>query len=198
MEKIDLTHDLKQLYSASARSIVVVDVPSLQFLMVDGYGDPNTTPVFQQHVDALYSLSYTLKFMLKKKPDGTDFKVMPLEGLWWMDDLDHKDDWKWTLMILQPDFITAGHLEEACGQLRKKKDLPSLDSIRLQRLEEGKAVQILHIGPYSDEGPKIEQLHSYMTGHGFRSNGKHHEIYLSDPRRVPPEKWKTILRQPVK
>lgn len=198
MQKIDLSRELKYLYSASAHEVTRVDVPLLQFLMIDGYGDPNSTPSFQQDIASLYSLSYTMKSTLKKMSNGRDFKVMPLEGLWWMDDLHHKNDWKWTLMILQPKFITESHLDEAKRQIRRKKDLSSLNHVRLERLDEGNAVQILHIGPYSEEGEAIEYLHNYIADSGLSSNGKHHEIYLSDPKRVPPERWKTILRQPVK
>ncbi len=198
MEKIDLSRELRYLYSASARDIKLVEVPPLQFLMIDGYGDPNSTPSFQEDINSLYSLSYTIKFTFKKMAIGRDFKVMPLEGLWWMDDMHHKNDWKWTLMILQPKFVTGSHLESAKEQVGRKKKLTSLDHVRLERFDEGKAVQILHVGPYSQEGQAIEQLHEYMASYGYSPNGKHHEIYLSDPKRVSPERWKTILRQPVK
>ena len=198
MDKIDLSRELRYLYSASARNIKLVEVPQLQFLMIDGYGDPNSTPSFQEDINSLYSLSHTIKMTFKKMAKGKDFKVMPLEGLWWMDDLHHKNDWKWTLMILQPKFVTETYLDHAKDQVYRKKKLSSLDHVRLERLDEGKAVQILHVGPYSQEGSAIGQLHDYMADNGYTSNGKHHEIYLSDPKRVSPDRWKTILRQPVK
>ena len=170
--------------------------------MVDGEGDPNNSTAFQQAVEALYSLSYTLKFSLKKSPRGLDYGVMPLEGLWWADDPRvfydaDKSKWKWTAMILQQDFIARPQVDAAFEEVRKKKNPAALNLVRLEKLEEGLSAQILHLGPFSAEGPVIQRMHDFIEASGKRLRGRHHEIYLSDPRRTAPEKLKTILRQPM-
>ncbi|MGM9426428.1 GyrI-like domain-containing protein [Hydrogenophaga sp. MI9] len=200
-EKIDLKKTLKDLYLASAKEPAVVEVPTLRYLMVDGEGDPNTAPAYAEAVEALFSVSYTAKFMVKKGPQAIDYGVMPLEGLWWSDDLSAfrtgaKDRWKWTAMVLQPDFVSDELIAEAIDEVRKKKKLPGVDRLRLDRLTEGRCAQILHVGPFSEEGPTIERLHDFITGRSAL-RGKHHEIYLSDIRRAEPAKWKTIVRQPM-
>ena len=202
MPKTDLKKELKHLYSPSAKEVALVEVPEMNFLMVDGAGDPNSSPAFQEAVEALYGVSYTLKFSVKKG-GGPDYAVAPLEGLWWMDDpkgfdVDKKDQWKWTLMIAQPDFITSSMVEDAVKQVKGKKDSPSLAGIRFDTHDEGAAVQIMHIGPYAEEGPTIAKLHDFSEQNGYELTRKHHEIYLSDPRRCAPEKMKTILRHPVR
>ncbi len=201
MEKLDHKKELKGIYSASAKKENFVDVPKMNFLMVDGMGDPNTSEDFTQAIEALFSLSYTIKFMIKKT-EGTDYAVMPLEGLWWADDMSNfaanKDAWKWTVMVMQPDFVTLGHFEKALGEVKKKKPLPALDKVRFEAFAEGKCAQVMHIGPFSEEGPTIQRLHDFIKESGFKLSGKHHEIYLSDMRRTAPEKLKTIIRQPVK
>lgn len=202
MKKIDLKKDLKHLYAASGKKIVLVDVPRMNFLMMDGQGDPNTAEAYSDAVQALYTLSYTLKFMIKKGELAIDYGVMPLEGLWWTDDMadfspDNKDIWKWTAMIMQPAWVTADLVEEARRQAAKKKPLPAISEVRFEGFEEGKAVQCLHVGPYADEGPTIERLHQFIRDQGLELAGKHHEIYLSDPRRADPAKLKTIIRQPA-
>jgi len=204
MAKIDLKAQLKHLYFPSAKEPTIVEVPKMNFLMIDGRGDPNTAPVFQQAIQVLYSLSYTMKFMLKQEKGGPDSVVMPLEGLWWSDDMGHfagdtkKDLWQWTAMIAQVDFVTPDLIEQARAELKaKKKDLPGLDLARLEVYDEGKAAQIMHIGPYSGERPAIARLHDFIKSQGCRLRGKHHEIYMSDPRRVAPEKLKTVIRQPI-
>jgi hypothetical protein len=202
METIDYKKQYKALYNASAQKMEIIDVPGMNFLMIDGAGDPNTVEPFRQGIEALYSVSYTVKFMVKKGPSGTQYTVMPLEGLWWMDDMtgfdmDRKDDWKWTLMIMQPDFITEELISEAISAVGKKKELPALVQIRFERFHEGKCAQVLHIGSYADEPATIERLHEFVWNRGFKLRGKHHEVYLSDPRRTAPEKLKTIVRQPV-
>ena len=174
----------------------------MNFLMVDGSGDPNKSPEFQEAVEALYGVSYTLKFSVKKS-GGPDYAVMPLEGLWWMDDpegfdIEKKDQWKWTVMIAQPDFITSAMVEDAVRQVKSKKDSPSLSRMRFESYSEGAAVQIMHIGPYAEEGPTVARLHDFARANGYELAGKHHEVYLSDPRRCAPEKMKTIMRQPVR
>lgn len=203
MEKLDLKKKWKHLYQPPATAITAVDVPPLTYLMVDGEGDPNTSRAFEQAIEALYSLSYTLKFSLKKSPQPVDYGVMPLEGLWWADDprafhqID-KSTWKWTAMILQPDFIERGQVEAAFEEVRRKKNPTALDKVRLERLEEGSSAQILYVGPFADEGPTIQRIHDFIHAAGKELCGKHHEIYLSDPRRTAPEKLKTIIRQPMK
>ena len=203
MKKLDLKKQWKHLYQPSATKITAVDVPRLTYLMVDGEGDPNTSLAFEQAIEALYSLSYTLKFSLKKSPQPIDHGVMPLEGLWWADDpgvfhLQDKSKWKWTVMILQPDFIGNTQVRAAFEQVRRKKNPAALDKVRLERLDEGTAAQILYVGPFSAEGPTIQRIHDFIHAAGKELTGKHHEIYLSDPRRTAPEKLRSILRQPMK
>jgi len=201
MDKIDLRKERPDLWKASAKAPTMVDVPAMHFLMVDGEGDPNTSAAFQQAIEALYGLSYTLKFA-SKMGRGIDWKVMGIEGLWWADDPEafragRKDEWRWTLLIAQPDVVTAEAVEAARETLRQKKNPAALDRVRLERFDEGLSAQMLHVGPYSEEGPTIERLHAFIRDEGYDLAGKHHEIYLSDPRRVAPEKLKTILRHPV-
>jgi hypothetical protein len=202
MEKLDLKKQWKHLYQPKADKIVAVDVPPLTYLMVDGEGDPNISQSFQEAVEALYSLSYTLKFSLKKSPRAIDYGVMPLEGLWWADDprafhLADKAAWKWTVMILQPEFISRREVDAAFAEVRKKKNPAALGRVRFESLTEGPSAQILYLGPFAEEGPTIQRMHDFIHAAGKELRGKHHEIYLSDPRRTAPEKLKTILRQPM-
>ncbi len=202
MAKIDYRRTMKALYCPSAREAAIVDVPAMNFLMIDGAGDPNGSKAFQEAVEALFSLSYTIKFAVKKGPSGIDYAVMPLEGLWWMEgpggfDPARKDLWKWTAMIAQPDAVTRDLFRAAAAQAAEKKELPALSRIRFEAFAEGQAAQILHIGPYAAEGPTIEKVHRFAADNGFRLRGKHHEIYLSDLRRTAPEKLKTVVRHPV-
>ena len=199
--KIDLRKELKHLYNPSSKQIAIVDVPEMNFLMIDGQGDPNTSQAYQDAVEALYSVAYTLKFMVKKGEPAVDYAVMPLEGLWWVEDMtqfsvNDKDAWKWTSMIMQPEYVTEELLQEALKQVGKKKDLPALSGMRFESFREGQAAQILYFGPYSDEGPTIERIHRFIVEQGRRLLGRHHEIYLSDPRRTAPAKLKTVIRQP--
>ena len=201
MARVDFKKELKHLYGASAKEVSLVEVPEMNSLMIDGTGDPNSVPEFQQAVEALYGISYTLKFMIKKA-QATDYVVMPLEGLWWTEDMsqfsiEDKGAWQWTLMIMQPEFVTSQLVEQAIDQVRQKKDPPALGKVRFAALHERLGAQIMHIGPYGDEGPTIEKLHSFIRENGYELTGKHHEVYLSDPRRTAPEKLKTIIRQPV-
>jgi hypothetical protein len=201
MKKIDFKKELKDLYRPSAKTVGVVDVPKMNFLMTDGMGDPNTSQSYQEAIAALFSVSYALKFMIKKGERAIDYGVMPLESLWWADDMkffqdEEKDKWHWKAMIMQPEFISADTFSEAAAQASKKKQLPALSRLRFEDLTEGAAVQILHLGPFSDEGPTIERLHQYIEEQGFQRSGRHHEIYLSDFRRTAPEKLRTIIRQP--
>ncbi len=177
-------------------------MPQLNFLLIDGKGDPNISRDFQDAIATLYSVAFTLKFMVKKGPAAIDYVVPPLEGLWWTDDMAQfsvsaKSDWSWTVMIMQPDFITRELFNAALTEVNKKKDPPALAKLRLEPFNEGTAVQILHIGPVANEAPTIAKLHDFIHAHGWSLRDRHHEIYLSDPQRVPPEKLKTIIRQPI-
>jgi hypothetical protein len=174
----------------------------MNFLMVDGEGDPNRSKSFSDAIEALYPVAYTLKFMAKKGSLAVDYGVLPLEALWWADDLSaftlgKKDDWKWTIMIMQPDLITREMVKDAIAEVAKKKKPVSLPLVRFESFREGKAAQTLHIGHFSEEGPTIERVHKFIEGLGSQRVGKHHEIYLSDLRRTAPEKWKIIVRQPM-
>lgn len=201
MQKLDLKKELKHLYAPSAKEVSVVDVPEMTFLMVDGEGDPNTSEAYKQAVEALYAVSYTLKFMVKKGEAGVDYAMMPLEGLWWADDMSRfsvhdKGNWKWTAMILQPAYVTRDLFEEARQRTAKKKNPPALPKLRFEGFREGTAAQIMHNGPYSEEGPNIERLHRFIVDQDHELRGKHHEIYLKDPGRTAPERLKTVIRQP--
>jgi hypothetical protein len=203
MTKVDFKKQLKHLYQPSPKEFVVVDVPPMQFLMIDGHGDPNTAQEYQDALEALYAVAYTQKFASKKVLE-MDYVVPPPEGLWWAEDMDvftassDKGTWDWTMMIMQPEWVTQEMFEEAVAQVEKKKNPPALPRLRLEMYDEGLAVQIMHIGPYDAEGPTIARMHAFIAENGYEPAGKHHEIYLSDPRRTAPEKMKTVLRQPMK
>jgi hypothetical protein len=202
VEKIDHKKEYSALYKPNAKAVAVVDVPAFNFLMIDGQGDPNTSEAYAHAVQALFSLSYTLKFMVKKSSLAIDYSVMPLEGLWWADDMsvftaDEKSQWKWTMMIMQPEYIDKNLVDTAVAALTKKKNLPALNVVRFESFAEGLCAQILHVGPFADEGPTVAKVHAHIEANGTLA-GKHHEIYLSDIRRAAPEKWKTIVRQPMK
>ena len=199
--KVDLRKELKHLYAPSAKEVLAVNVPKMNFLMIYGMGDPNTSQEYKDAVEALFSLSYAIKFMIKKEK-SIDYAVMPLEGLWWVDDMtrfsvENKNEWKWTSMIMQPEYVTKKIVNEALDETRKKKNLPALSKIRFEAFSEGPSAQIMHIGPFSAEGPTIEKIHNFIKKQGYKLSGKHHEIYLSDPRKSAPEKMKTVLRQPM-
>jgi hypothetical protein len=201
VSKIDLKKQLRHLYQPPAKEVVAVEVPELQFLMVDGAGDPNTSPEYAQAVEALFAVSYTVKFMVKKA-EGIDYAVMPLEGLWWADDLtafvaNDRSKWRWTMMIMQPSFVVRDVFGAAIADVAKRKALPAVGKLRLETFTEGSCAQVLHVGPFTAEGPTIERLHAFIDSRTGR-RGKHHEIYLSDIRRADPAKWKTIIRQPMK
>jgi hypothetical protein len=200
--KVDFKRELPELYSAK-REATFVEVPELQFAMVDGHGDPNEAPEYVEAVQALFSVSYSARFALKRAPDGLDYGVMPLEGLWWAKDMrafttGDKSSWDWTMMIMQPGQVTREVFDDACGAALKKKSLPAIKRLRLESFSEGSSAQLLHIGPYATEGPTIQRLHEFVAGEGGEPVGKHHEIYLNDPSRTAPEKLRTIIRQPVR
>ncbi len=199
MTKIDLRKELKRYYSAK-RKPELIDVPEGRFLTILGEGDPNG-PEYQEAMRALYGLSYTLKF--SQKAEGRDYTVMHLEGLWWVDggvfDISNpapRETWRWKSMIRQPDFITGEMVEEARPKVREKSG-PKVDEVKLESFHEGLCAQVLHVGPYSEEGSTVQLLHGFIEESGYRPRGDHHEIYLGDPRRTKPENLKTILRQPV-
>lgn len=201
-DKVDLKKSL-DAYHAKVGQFRVLDVPDLQYLMIDGHGNPNASPAFTEAVEALYPVAYTLKFA-SKRDLGRDFVVMPLEGLWWADDMDSftaardKSRWDWTLMIMQPEWIDRAMFAAAVDQVRAKSRPVRLDGIRLEPLSEGRCVQTLHVGAFDDEADVLARMHdAFIPGNGLRMVGKHHEIYLSDMRRVAPEKQRTVLRQPV-
>lgn len=202
MEKIDFRKSLKALYSPPAGEFVLVDAPPIQFVKVDGEGDPNTASAYQTAVEWLYGVSYAMKFAAKTAL-GRDYVVPPLEGLWWADDpksfiTREKDQWHWTMMILVPDFVSHGMFEKAAAKTGAKRGQPP-QSLRFEGYSEGISLQTLHVGSYDDEGPLLARLHDQvMPDMGMTFNGPHHEIYLSDPRRTEAAKLKTVLRQPVK
>ena len=200
--KVDFKRELRDFYCAT-RHPQLVEVPELSFLMLDGHGDPNTAPEYGEAVQALYSVAYTARFALKKAPDGLDYGVMPLEGLWWAPDMTvfttaDKSSWDWTMMIMQPAQVTTEVFEDARATASRKKSLPAIERVRLEPLAEGRSAQVLHVGPYAAEGPVIQGLHGFIADQGYELDGKHHEIYLNDPTRSTPEKLRTIIRQPVR
>jgi len=207
MIKLDLRKELKYLYVPSAKKKEIVEVPRFQFAMIDGQieagQEPSTSETFQQALTALYGISYTLKFTSKlRKENPIDYPVMALEGLWWVEggefDINRKEDWHYTLMMLQPDHITGEMFQDALAQLRKKRgDGPSLEKLRLESFQEGLCVQTMHVGPYANEPATIAKMNAFAAENGYRLRGKHHEIYLGDPRRAAPEKLKTVLRHPI-
>ncbi len=199
MPKVDLKRQLKDVYSARRRP-ALVDVPDMQFLMVDGAGAPEGTE-YQQALQALYGVAYPVKMALKRA-GVIDYTVMPLEGLWWTPEgvsfyETSREDWLWTAMIMQPDEVTDDLFQRVVEEVSEKKGLPALDKLRLSRFHEGLCAQVLHVGPYSEEGPTIQRLLEFIEEQGLSRRGKHHEIYLGDPRRAAPERLRTIIRLPV-
>lgn len=202
--RLDYKKTQKELYLPSAKSPVILDIPEMKFFMIDGRGNPNTSQEYKDAVTTLYAVSYALKMkVIKKTSPGKDYVVPPLEGLWYMDDMskwsvNNKDEWLWTSMIRIPDFITESQIQKAIGIAKETKDPPSLNKLQYETYKENTAVQILYLGKYSDEGPTIQILHEYAKERGYTLNGKHHEIYLSDPRRIKDwSKCKTVIRQPI-
>jgi hypothetical protein len=198
---LDLRRERRELYTA-ARTPAIVDVPELPYLVIDGHGDPNTAPAYSEAVSALYTVAYTIRFALKRGPAALDAPVMPLEGLWWTADMatfttEDKSAWDWTMMIAVPPQVDGAFVADARAAAAGKKRLPGIERVRLQQYREGRAAQVLHVGPYSAEGPTIAALHAFIAAQGLEPSGKHHEIYLGDPGRTAPEKLRTIIRQPV-
>ena len=204
MMKIDFKKEWKHLYNPPKTKFTILDIPKLQFLMVDGHGDPNTAREYEEAIEALYGVAYKMKFISKKTLEK-DYVVPPLEGLWWAEDMAafsserDKSQWDWTMMIMTPEWIEAEMFTLALDEVRKAKNPAALDKVRLEYYHEGLSVQIMHVGSFDDEGPVLEEMHDkFIPANGYIENGKHHEIYLSDFRKVSPDKLKTVLRQPVR
>lgn len=207
MTKEDLKKEEKEFYTAPKKDPVIVEVPEMRFLMIDGKGDPNTSKEYQEAMETLFPVSFKAKF-ISKREKSKDYVVMPLEGLWWVDNMEDftvedKSGWKWTAMIRQPDFISQRMIKDAILEVEEKKNPPAISKIRFVKFQEGLSAQIMHIGPYSEEGPTVEKLHNFIHEKGYQFNGskpgeRHHEIYLSDVRRSKPERLKTIIRQPIR
>ncbi len=201
MTKIDFKKEFKHLYSPPKGKFSIVDVPAMNFLMVDGVGYPVGNLLYEQALETLYGMSYGLKFA--SKAQGKDYVVPPLEGLWWMENMnefsmDRKDEWEWTMMIMQPEWVTRNMVDGVIVDVAQKKDLPALEKLRLKIYHEGLSVQTFYVGPYSEEGPTIASMHAHIETEEYLLTGKHHEIYLNDARKTAPEKLKTVIRQPIK
>lgn len=201
MESLDFRKEYQAFLKPKQGQVEFVTVPDLHFLMLDGIGDPNTSSDYQASFAALYGIAYTLKFKFKKER-GIDYNLLAIEGLWWVKNMEffsteRKDDWRWTMMLFQPDFISTADVSEAVTDIAMKKHVPGLERVRYEVYEEGLSAQIMHLGSYSEEKPTIDLLHQSIAEQGYTRRGKHHEIYLGDPRKSTPEKLKTIIRQPV-
>ena len=202
--KVDFKKKFKELYLPSAKEVVEIEVPEMQFLMIDGMGSPGDSKEYLDALATLYPIAFKTKFLSKAK--GKDYVVPPLEGLWWADDMNdfiegNRDKWKWTMMIMQPEWITQEMIDEAITITTEKKPELSklLPNLHLEKYKEGKGAQIMHIGPYSEEGPTVQKVHDFIQKEGGKFDGhknKHHEIYLSDPRKANPATMKTVIRQP--
>ena len=202
--KLDFKKTQKELYQPKAKEVVIVEVPEMQFLMIDGMGSPGDSKEYQEALATIYPVAFKTKFLSKAK--GKDYVVPPLEGLWWADDMNdfrsgNREKWKWTMMIMQPEWITKELIKEAIEITRKNKPELSelLTKLRIENYNEGKTAQIMHLGPFSEEGPTIDKVHNFIEKQNGKFDGfnqKHHEIYLSDPRRAKPENMKTVIRQP--
>ena len=202
-KKIDIKKQFPEQYNPPIKP-QIIDIPKIWYFMVDGEGYPGDNPLYQEAMQLLYGASYTLK-MSVMKPKGKDYVVPPLEGLWWANDMtvfsesfmERKSEWKWTSMIRIPDFVTEEEIKKALNLFEEKKNPPSFHKLRYEHYEEGTVVQVLYFGPYSEEGPVIENMHKYAESEGYSLHRKHHEIYLSDPRRTKPERLRTVIRQPI-
>jgi hypothetical protein len=202
MLEIDLRKKLKHLYAAPTGEPCLVEVPEFNFLMFDGIGDPDKNPRFQDGINALYSLAFTLKFSLKKSADPVDYPVLPLEGLWWAEDMNdfvrlNKERWQWSLRLSLPEFITSAQVDRAREDLLGRGKTAALREVRFEPFAEGLCAQIMHRGPYGDVASTVSRLHEFIQSQGYGFRGLHHEIYLGDPRRCKPENLRTILRQPI-
>lgn len=212
METIDLRRELHNLYTGSPKRFELVDVPELSYLAISGAIEPghgpSDSPGFEASLQALYGLAYTLRFGLKKRAESpVEFPVMPLEGQWSLTggdfDLARPDNWDYRLLIVVPDLIDEDDVAWALGQLRTKRgEVEAFEALRLERFTEGRCAQVLHVGPYATEPETLAAMPAFLAEHGLVDlvgprGGRHHEIYLGDPRRAAPEKMRTILRHPV-
>jgi len=202
METIEFKKTYRAYYTPKPAQPEIITLPAMKFLMVDGQGDPNTSQQFQDAIGAIYPVVFGIKFAHKKAGVGPDYTLGPLEALWWTKAgqtfaSSSKQDWLWTVMMWVPDFITSKEVKQFTALAKQKKPNPALDKLRLEVFDEGTVVQLMHIGPYGDEQPNIERMHAFAEQAGYKLRGKHHEIYLGDPRRAAPEKLRTILRQPI-
>lgn len=201
MARIDLKERLKPLYAPEPGEVSVVEVPEMNFVMVDGSGDPTLAREFRRAVETLRYLSFALKFNLQELKPNLDYSIMPLEALLWSEEeevsIERRDQWRWTAMVMQPDFVTEEHFRATAEEVMSSKMAKTIDKVRFARFGEGLAVQTLHLGPFDDGGRAVRRLHDYIAHNGYRPAGLHHEIYLSDPLRTPPERMRTILRQAV-
>lgn len=212
MKKLDLKKQYHELYGPSARKVSVVKVPKLQFLMIDGRIEageaPGTSADFEAAMMATYGVAYTMKFMLKLRPQNPiDYPVMAIEGLWWVEDgtfdITVKDNWLFTLLLLTPKVATQKIFAAARDQVRRKRgDSAALGRLRLEEFSEGLCMQTMHIGPYATEPGTVERMRAFASDNGYEDlvglGGKHHEIYMGDPRKSNPEKLKTVLRHPIR
>ena len=201
IQKVDHKKVFKPFYNPPKKP-VIVDIPIMNYLKINGQGNPNDSEEFAEKTQLLYALSYAIRFAVKKSMNIA-YTVMPLEGLWWSQDMDtfvtrDKDSWEWTLMILQPEFVTAEMVEAGKAEVIRKKKLDQVSQVRFEPYDPGTVVTMMHIGSYDDEAPNIQWMHNFAHEQGFKLDGLHQEIYLSDPRKVAPEKMKTVLRQPIK
>lgn len=199
-DKVDFRKTLGAYYNPPKGPFHLIDVPSMNFLMLDGRGDPNKSLDYQLAIEALYSLSYGIKFA--QKAQGVDYIVPPLEGLWWMENMNefslaNKDRWEWTMMIMQPQGVTLEVVDKVRKDKYKKKKNEMLQKIRFEKYHEGLSVQVLYTGAYRNEGPTIAEMHRFINDNGYRMHGKHHEVYLSDIRKTSADKLQTVLRQPI-
>jgi len=202
MKKVDLKKVFSEYYSVKKNAVALVTVPAFNYLNVLGQGNPNTSQEYKEAVEALFALSYAIKFKIKKGAQEIDYGVMPLEGQWWTDDMsdfsvDNKDIWKWNSCIMQPEYVTKEIVEECRAEVKAKKDVAAIDKVEFLNVTDGLSAQILHIGAYAEEKPTIEKLHNFILEKGYQLTGKHREIYLSDFRKAAPENLKTIIRQPI-
>ena len=203
MKTFDLIKENQQFYLQPKNIVSLFQVPKMKFLMIDGKGNPNNNSDYSDALGALYGVAYTLKFSVKKSPLQVDYKVMPLEGLWWTEDmseftLEDRGNWLWRMMIMVPEFITYEMVMQSVEDVRKKKNPPHLDDVRFETFKEGLSAQVFHLGPYGEaERPAVEKLHAYLKENGYVRRGRHHEIYFNSPLRTDPSKLKTIIRQPA-
>lgn len=203
MEKRDLKKEHRNMFSPKKGVFSIIEIPQLKYITIEGEGNPNIAESFSKSTEALYTIAYGIKFAMKES--GDDFTVMPLEGLWYCDNMskfseDNKDEWKWKLMILQSELVEQEIFENArIKGITKKTELKEyLEEVKLEKYTEGLSVQTMYVGAYKDEAPVIREMHKFIGENGYELAGLHHEIYIGDPRKTEAAKLKTILRQPMR